>query len=193
MKRHEEFERILASYREATPEEQAAAQAHMQDCTRCTARYQSYLKVDSALAGLPQPALPPRLARPLGAVLADTAKPSRSQPSQGFTLRSFAPAGLLVFVVAALSVVLWSVGEVRPQATTTPTLTMTLTPTTISTVRLTESATSAVSGPTGSHPAGSAAVTPGDPGPTPAPVPAPLAGHSASLFVGYGARARITN
>jgi hypothetical protein len=192
MKRHEEFERILASYREATPEEQAAAQVHMKDCTPCTARYQSYLKVDAALAALPQPALPPRLARPLGAVFADATRPSKSRPSQGFTLRSFAPAGLVVFIVVALSMVLWSVGTVKPQATTTPTLTMTLTPTTISTARLTEPATSAAWSPNGSHAFG-AAVTPGDPRPTPAPAPAPSAGHSASLFVTYGARARITN
>lgn len=196
MKRHEEFERLLASYRDAAPQERAAVEAHLKVCPQCAARLAAYERVDAALGGMPQVALPASLTRPLSALVAganrQTKASSSSVRASGFIFRGLAPAGAVLFLVVAVSLVLWSVNSVQPAVTSTPTLTMTLTPTTTLT-----SETQVV----GFRQVPTGLATESEPGPTPAPIPAPVAdppavaggAQSSVLLAGSAAHATITN
>lgn len=194
MKRHEEFERILASYRDATPQEQARAAVHLQGCPQCAARWAAFDGVDTAVGRLSQPALPLSLRQSLAALINGNARNDpTARPSSGalaFTFRSLAPAGLILFVAVALSVFLWSANLGRTPATTTPTLTttMTLTPTTISTRQTDVVGFGAL--PVQLSPDFMAEPTPA---PMPAPAARPSGAQSRLILVGYAPRATITN
>jgi hypothetical protein len=189
MKGHEEFEQILASYRDASAEERARADAHLAICPACAARFAAFCEVDSAFGALAQPALPARLARPLTAVIAerDARVTSGGAPRFAFA-RTLVPAAAAVILLAAVSIFLWSLNSGRPPVTATPTLTSTLTPTTVS-VRQTEPAMLAGLPPASAAVARRAAVAE----PTPLPVPAPTARMPGILLAGYGAHATMTH
>lgn len=191
MKGHEEIERILASYRDATAEERARADAHMAGCPACAVRLAAFEEVDAKLAGLTQPALPPGLNRPLAAVIAGRQRPVISSHATGIVFgRGFAPAAIVLVVLVALSVLIASLDSTRAPVTSTPTLTLTttLTPTMI-VARQTEPA--ALAG------LRSAAALVGHRAPqflpTPAPVPEPRAENPGILLAGYGAHATMTH
>ncbi len=187
MKGHEELERILASYRDASAEERARADAHVANCAACAARLDAFNQVDSSLAGLPQPALPARLTRPLAAVIAAQDTPSVPASASRFALTgTLAPAVIVLVLLAALSVIMWSLNSGRLPVTATPTLTMTLTPTTVS-VRETEpAALSGFSSPQAAIERRAAMAEP-----TPDPLPAPTARIPGVLLAGSSAHATM--
>lgn len=185
MKGHEQVLRILASYRDATGEERAAADAHVATCGACADALAAYGETDARLAAAANPALPPRLKRPFGSLLYEPVTPRRS----GFGLafgRGFASAAIVLVLLIALSALVWTVRDSLAPITTTPTLTSTLTPTTI---------TARETGPAG---AGAVFVAAHRPlaapvfAPTPAPAPAPRGGN-AILFAASPAHATITH
>ncbi|MGE5602808.1 MAG: hypothetical protein ACM30E_07140 [Nitrososphaerales archaeon] len=187
MKSHEAIERILASYRDASAEERARVDAHVACCPACAARRAAFDEVDATLMGLAQPALPARLAKPLATVIAAQDRPSISTHASRFAMTgTLAPAAIVLVVLAALSVIMWSLNSGRPPVTATPTLTMTLTPTTIS-ARQTEPA--ALTGLVSVRPVVAQRAPSVEP--TPAPVPAPTAGIGRVLLAGYGPHATI--
>ncbi len=187
MSGHEEIEQILASYRDASAEERARADAHMAGCPACASRFAAFEQVDTALAAFPQPALPARLARPLPAIISAQDRPSSVTSAPRFALTgTLAPAVIVLILLAALSVIMWSLNSGRPPVTATPTLTSTLTPTTIA-ARETEPATLARLTAAPTVAAGQSSMAE----PTPAPVPAPIAGMPGALLAGYGPHATM--
>jgi hypothetical protein len=182
---HEQIRRILASYRDATGAEQAEADAHVASCPACSDAFRAYNEVDALALATRDPSLPASLARPFPTLVGEWEGAARNRSVLGrVSARGIAPAAVIVVILAALSALLWSVGQVQAPVTTTPTLTMTLTPTTI-VARETGSAAAALA----------AAPMPGNAlssAPTPAPAPAPR-GNLAILFAGSPAHATISH
>jgi anti-sigma factor RsiW len=187
MKGHEEIRQILASYGDASPAEQAAADAHLAVCDECAERFAAYQQVESLLFARPDPALPSRLARPFAAILREASAQQPRGASAFVFGRGLAPAAIILVLLVALSVFVWSGNTRQPPATSTPTQTMTLTPTSI-TARETGPATL-----TAFRAALELPVPAPEMVPTPAPAPAPVAGNSAILFAGLGAHATIAH
>ncbi len=189
MRGHEEFERILAAYRDASPGERAAADAHVASCAHCAARLVGYEKTDSLVRGLDQPALPVRLAQPLQVVLRDRQSAGATHAAHRFVLTpALASAAAIMLLLVALSVLMWSRDISRAPVTLTPTLTTTLTPTTVS-ARETEPAGLV-------HLAGTLALGPhvaSGARPTPAPAPVPVVANSPVFWSGFSPRATISH
>ncbi len=185
---HGEFQRILATHCDATGEERAAVDAHLATCRACADAFAAYGEVDALIAAAPERALPPRLSLPFAALLHERQpEPRASQKSRGPGIgfaRSLAPAAAILFIIVALSAVLWSLNSGGAPVTATPTLTSTLTPTTI-TAR--ETGPAAIIFAMAQRPAHALDFVP-----TPAPAPAPQ-GNSATLFAGPPAHATITH
>ncbi|MCU0510434.1 MAG: hypothetical protein MUC34_19090 [Anaerolineae bacterium] len=178
---HESVRQILASYRDASAGERAAADAHSASCRECAAARAAYDETDALLLSARDPALPPSLSRPLAALIADRGA-EKPRAAFGFAFRGgLAPAAIILVVLVTLSALLWTVNRVDAPVTSTPTLTSTLTPTTIS-ARQTGSALAA---------ALRSAPLPGFV-PTPAPAPAPR-GNLGPLFAGSAAHATMTH
>jgi hypothetical protein len=191
---HEGIEQILASYRDATAEERARADAHVSGCAACAAKLAAFSGVDAQLAGLPQPALPTRLARPLPSVLAPQIQQEAVRGATRYAvIRAVIPATAVLLLLVALAILMASRDSGRAPVTSTPTLTTTLTPTTIS-ARETEppALIGYVPGPAASsHTALPNGMAESDPTPAPAPTPAPLAGNSQVLLAGFSPNATM--
>ena len=183
MKGHEEVQRILASYRDATGEERAAADAHVATCRVCADALAAYEQADALLASATDPALPARLKRPFVSLLFEPVTPRRSSFGPAFG-RGFASVAAILILLIALSALVWSVKDTLAPITSTPTLTSTLTPTSI---------TARETGPAVAGVLAAAQRAPASPfAPTPAPAPAPR-GNSAILFAASPAHATMTH
>jgi anti-sigma factor RsiW len=194
MKGHEEIEQILASYRDATAEERARADAHVAGCAACAAKRVAFSELDAKLAGLPQPILPGRLARPLPAVLAPHAQQEAVRKATRFAVtRAVIPATAVLLLLVALAILMASRDSGRSAVTSTPTLTTTFTPTTVS-ARETEppALIGYVPGSVGTFHGGLPnGMAESDPTPAPAPAPTPLAGNSQVLLAGFSPHATM--
>lgn len=182
MTAHTEIQRILASYVDAEGDERAAADAHVAKCPACAAVRDAYLEADALIAAAPDPALPPRLARPFASLLAQPA--TRRAGRLGLVFgRALAPVAVVLILLVAISVLAWTVANDGAAVTSTPTLTSTLTPTSISARETGAALSFAAAQPPAQAPAFV---------PTPAPAPSPR-GNPAILFAGLPAHATITH
>lgn len=182
---HESVRQILASYRDAPAGERAAADAHVASCRECAAARAAYTAADALILAARDPALPPSLSRPFSTLLAQSSK-ATPRAAPGFSFRgSFAPAGIILVLLVALSALLWTVNRADGPVTSTPTLTSTLTPTTISARETGPALTVALAA--GERPAPRSGFVP-----TPAPAPAPR-GNPGILFAGSAAHATMTH
>jgi hypothetical protein len=177
---HEKVERILATYRDATPGERAAADTHVATCAQCAGAHASYDDVDALISSAHDPVLPSRLSGPLASLLE-----RQGSGSLGFVFgRSVAPVAVVLFLLVALSVLVWSVGSGDAPVTLTPTLTTTLTPTSII-ARETGAAALQLAAAQRRVPVPAVV-------PTPAPAPAPRV-NPVALFAGSSGHATITH
>ena len=142
--------------------------------------------MDVVLQAEAGPALPARLARPFAALLREH-DADRSRRVGLVFGRAFAPAAIVLVLLAALSVFVWSVNTARTPVTSTPTLTTTLTPTSIA-ARETGPAVLTAFRAADPRPRLATEVAP-----TPAPAPEPVAGNGAVLFAAPVAHATIAH
>jgi anti-sigma factor RsiW len=181
-----DIQRVLATYGDAKGEERTAADAHLATCRSCAAALAGYREVDALILAAPDRPLPARLARPFASLLREQdaqGRVGRELPAAGSFGRRLAPVAAILFILLAISALLWSLSSDGAPRVSTPTLTTTLTPATI---------TARETGPAVVIAAAQRPLPAPNFVPTPAPAPAPR-GNSATLFAGSPAHATITH
>jgi hypothetical protein len=184
MNEHERVQQTLATYRDATGAERAAADAHRAKCRACADAFAGYGDVDARVAAATDRALPPRLSGSFASILAQQAAPQPLASAHHALSGRLVPAAIILLILVAASVLLLSTNNAVAPATSTPTLTTTLTPTMV-TARETQPAALAFAAQPRPLVAPVFA-------PTPAPAPGPR-DKSATLFAGPPAHATITH